>query len=65
MAGLSAQETYISSDSASSLSAASRAFGCSRSVAFANSIVALTATMSAFHRSIGPSILCPPSCLLE
>jgi hypothetical protein len=33
-------------------------------VLLANSIVALTASMSAFHRSIGPSMLSPPSCLL-
>ena len=63
--GGGARSWLRSSASASSLSAACRAFGCSRPVAFANSIVALTAAMSAFHRSIGPSMLCPPSCLLE
>ena len=54
-----------SSASCSSLLSSSRTFGCSRPVLLANSIVALTASMSAFHRSIGPSMLSPPSCLLE
>ena len=53
-----------SSASCSSLLSSSRTFGCSRPVLLANSIVALTASMSAFHRSIGPSMLSPPSCLL-
>ena len=55
----------LSSASCSSLLSSSRTFGCSRPVLLANSIVALTASMSAFHRSIGPSMLCPLSCLLE
>ncbi|PVH99616.1 hypothetical protein DM02DRAFT_429579, partial [Periconia macrospinosa] len=63
--GNGAWRWFRSSASASSLSAASCSCGCSRLVSFANSIVALTTAMSGFHRSIGPSMFCPPSCLLE
>ncbi|PVH90060.1 hypothetical protein DM02DRAFT_94547 [Periconia macrospinosa] len=49
--GNGAWSWFRSSASASSLSAASCSCGCSRPVSFANSIVALTAAMSGFHRS--------------
>ncbi|KAF2808820.1 uncharacterized protein BDZ99DRAFT_532904, partial [Mytilinidion resinicola] len=55
----------LSSASSSSLLSSSCTFGCNRLVLFANSIVALTASMSGFQYLIGPSMLCPPSCLLE